>query len=67
MYRIWLSVFGAGYSPIVPGTCGSAVVMVVFLLAALLGGSPGVVGAIMVAAVHGFAVTVLERKASVNA
>ena len=54
MHRIWLTVLGTGYSPFAPGTCGSAVVTVVFLLAALLGASPFLVGIIMlVLAVHG--------------
>ena len=59
MYRIWLSVFGAGYLPLMPGTWGSAVVAVVFLLVALLSGLPVVVAGVMLAAaVHGFIVTV---------
>lgn len=40
MYKIWLSVFGAGFSPLIPGTCGSAVVTVLFLLLLLLGIGP---------------------------
>ena len=60
MYRIWLSVFGTGYLPIMPGTFGSAVVAIVFLMAALLSGSPIIVLAVMlIVAVHGFLVTVI--------
>jgi len=60
MHRIWLTVLGTGYSPFAPGTCGSAVVTVVFLLAARLGASPFLVGIIMlVLAVHGLVVTVI--------
>jgi len=60
MWRWWLSVLGTGYSPIIPGTCGSAVVLVVFLLAALPGGSPPLVtGIMLVVAVHGFWATVV--------
>ena len=59
MYRIWLSVFGAGYLPLMPGTWGSVVVAVVFLLAAILSGLPIVVAGVMLAvAAHGFVVTV---------
>jgi phosphatidylglycerophosphatase A len=60
MYRVWLTVLGTGYSPFAPGTCGSAVVTAIFLLAVLLGGSPLVVGIIMLVLVlHGLIVTVL--------
>ena len=58
MYRIWLSVFGAGYLPLMPGTWGSAVVAVVFLLTALLSGSPIVAAVMLAVAIHGFVVTV---------
>ena len=59
MYRIWLSVFGAGFSQIVPGTCGSAVVSAVFLAAAVSGVNREVLAGIMlVVAVHGMVVTV---------
>ena len=60
MHRIWLSVFGAGYSPLIPGTCGSAVVAAVFLTAAWSGIGPLPLAAIMLAiAAHGFVVTIL--------
>ena len=48
MYRLYLSVFGAGYSPLVPGTCGSAVVGVVFLALVLSGALPITVAVVMV-------------------
>ncbi|MBN1765237.1 MAG: phosphatidylglycerophosphatase A [Sedimentisphaerales bacterium] len=60
MYRLWLTVFGAGYSPFAPGTCGSAVVAVAFVLAALLSGNNSLVLALMgVLAIQGGVVTVL--------
>lgn len=60
MYRIWLSVFGAGYSPLIPGTCGSAVVAAVFLVTAWADVCPGVLAAVMlVLAAHGFVVTIV--------
>ncbi len=60
MYKLWLSVLGAGFSPLIPGTCGSAVVTAVFLLIALLGGSPVLLGIGMLAlAAHGAIVTVV--------
>ena len=59
MYRFWLSVFGAGYSPFAPGTCGSAVGAAVFLAAGLLGGAPMlIVGLMVVLAVWGAVITV---------
>jgi len=59
MHRLLLSVFGAGYSPVAPGTCGSAVVAAVFVAAGLLSGSPTTVAAIMlVVAIAGFIVTI---------
>ena len=59
MYKVWLSVLGAGYSPEVPGTCGSAVVAGVFVGAGLLIDSPVLVGLILLAvAMHGWLVTV---------
>ena len=60
MHRIWLSVFGAGYSPLIPGTCGSAVVAAVFLAAAWSGIDPLPLAAIILTvATHGFVVTIL--------
>lgn len=60
MHRIWLTVFGAGYSPFIPGTCGSAVVAGVFLAAAWWGARDLWLAGIMLAvAVHGFVVTIL--------
>ena len=60
MYRIWLSVLGTGYSPLISGTCGSAVVAVVFLIAALAGVCPvGMAAVMLVLAVHGFVVTIV--------
>ena len=59
MYRLWLSIFGVGYSRFVPGTCGSAVVAAIFLLSALLSGSGAVTGVVMlIVAAMGFFVTV---------
>ena len=66
MHRFWTSVMGTGYSPFAPGTCGSAVVAVVFLLTAVLSGSSVVSGspvvvatAMLIVATIGFVVTVL--------
>lgn len=60
MYRIWLTVFGAGYSPFAPGTCGSAVVTGVFLGVAIVFDCPILVGLIMLGvALHGGLVTVV--------
>ena len=60
MYRIWLSVLGTGFSPVVPGTCGSAVVAIIFLITTLLSNNPYIAFVIMLAvAVHGFVVTVV--------
>jgi len=60
MYRFWVSVLGTGFLPIMPGTYGSAVVAIIFLLVALGTGSPVVVGVVMLAvAAHGFVVTVV--------
>ena len=59
MYRFLLSVFGAGYSPFAPGTCGSAVGALVFLAAGLLGGTPMLIGLMAVLAVWGAMVTVV--------
>lgn len=60
MYRYLLSVFGAGYSPFAPGTCGSAVVLVLFVAACLVSGSGILVGGVMAAAVvYGAVVTVV--------
>lgn len=59
MYRIWLSVFGTGFSPLISGTCGSAVVAVVFVLAGLCGARDAVMLGLMIAVgAHGFWVTV---------
>ena len=58
MHRLWVSVCGVGYSPFAPGTCGSAVVAVLFLLTYLLGAPAAMILAIMlVLAAIGFAVT----------
>jgi len=60
MYRIWLSVFGTGYSRVASGTCGSAVVSAIFLIAALCGISPMAMLLLMCGvAVHGCVVTVV--------
>ena len=60
MYKIWLSVFGTGYSPIASGTCGSAVVSAIFLIAALCGISPMAMLMLMCGiALHGCIVTIL--------
>jgi len=60
MYKLWLSVFGSGFSPLIPGTCGSAVVTVLFLLLALLGTGPlSLLLVLLAVAVQGAVVTVL--------
>ncbi len=60
MYRIWLSVFGTGYSPIASGTCGSAVVTLLFFIAAWLGATGWTLAGITtIIALHGFVVSVL--------
>lgn len=60
MYRMWLSVFGVGYSPLVPGTCGSAVVSALFLAAAWWGLTEwGLILFLAVVSLHGAFVTVL--------
>lgn len=59
MYRIWLSVFGTGFSPVISGTCGSAVVALVFVVAGLCGAREVVLlGLMVVIGAHGFWVTV---------
>ncbi|MBN1845882.1 MAG: phosphatidylglycerophosphatase A [Sedimentisphaerales bacterium] len=59
MHRLWLTVFGTGYSPVMPGTCASLAVALVFLLSARWAKSPWLVGLIMLLiALHGFWVTV---------
>jgi phosphatidylglycerophosphatase A len=59
MGKFWLSVFGAGYSPVAPGTCGSAVIAAVFAGLALAGLSPrGLVVAMLLVALHGAVVTI---------
>ena len=59
MHRIWVSVLGTGYSPLIPGTCGSAVVLAVFTAVAILIPAPAMVAVIMlVVAVQGAVVTV---------
>ena len=61
MYRFWVSVLGTGYSPFAPGTCGSAVVTLIFLLAAFFTGSAWTVAAVMlVVAALGFIATVVH-------
>jgi phosphatidylglycerophosphatase A len=58
MYRIWLSVFGTGFSPLISGTCGSAVVALIFTVAALCGLKTGpLLILLIVIAAHGFWVT----------
>ena len=47
-YRVLLTVLGTGYSPVAPGTCGSAVVAVLFLVLAALGVHPLAIGAVLV-------------------
>ena len=58
MHNLWVSVGGVGYSPFAPGTCGSAVVAVLFLLSYLLGAPAAMILVIMAAlAAIGFIVT----------
>lgn len=60
MHRFWVSVFGVGYSPFAPGTCGSAVVAAIFLLAHWLNAPALAVFAIMLAvAIIAFIATVI--------
>ena len=60
MSRFWVSVFGAGFSPFAPGTCGSAATAIVFVAAGLLGAEPWQVAVLMsLLVVYGVAVTVL--------
>ena len=60
MGRFWLTVMGAGYSPVAPGTCGSLVVAALFAVLALAGVPPLPLAGIMLAvALHGCLVTVL--------
>jgi len=47
-YRMLLTVLGTGYSPVAPGTCGSAVVAVLFVVLALLQVGPLAIGAVLV-------------------
>ena len=66
MGRFWLSVFGAGYSPWAPGTCGSLVVTVLFILLALLHLPLTLLAWVMVlVALHGAAVTVIYGDAAI--
>ena len=59
MYKIWLTVLGTGYLPLMPGTWASGVVLGVFVLAAGLGCPAWGVGVILVAlAGHGCWATV---------
>lgn len=59
MYKMWLSVFGAGYSPWAPGTCGSAVVTILFIGLALTGMPMWALALVMgIVAFHGGWVTV---------
>jgi len=54
MYKIWLTVLGTGYLPLMPGTWASGVVLGVFVLAAGLGCPVWGVGVILlVLAGHG--------------
>ncbi len=54
-----VSVFGAGLSPFVPGTCGSAVTTAVFMLAWYAGAGPLAMNLLMlVLAIYGAVVTV---------
>lgn len=60
MYRIWVSVFGLGYSPLIPGTCGSAAALAAFLAVALLSRSDPLTAAVMLlVALLGFIVTIV--------
>ena len=60
MVRIWLTLFGMGHSPFIPGTCGSAVVAVVFLATAWADVGPlPLAGIMLTVAAHGFLVTIL--------
>jgi len=60
MYRIWLTVFGAGYLPLAPGTWGSAFVAVVYLVTALLSRSGQTTAAVMLLlTLHGSMVTIV--------
>ena len=57
MYRWLLSVFGSGYSPVMPGTCGSAVTAGIILLSALSGNAYVMLGVTIGLAILGFVST----------
>ena len=60
MARLFLTVFGTGWSPFAPGTCASALITAIFCVLVLLGVSPRWVAAVMlILALHGSIVTVV--------
>jgi len=66
MYKLLVSAFGVGYSPWAPGTCGSAVVTVLFIAVAMLAGSDGVVAGVLVGGIiYGGVVTVVCGKKAI--
>ncbi|MBN2210469.1 MAG: phosphatidylglycerophosphatase A [Sedimentisphaerales bacterium] len=67
MARFFLTVFGTGWSPLVPGTCASAVTAAVFAVLVLLGVSPRWAAAIMlVLALHGAVITAVYGDAFIE-
>lgn len=59
-HRFWISVGGAGFFPFASGTCGSLVVMAVFLLASrVMAPTWLLAGLMLLIALHGALVTVL--------
>jgi len=59
MYKVLVSVFGAGFSPWAPGTCGSAVVAALFCLTAMGAGASAALGIMIAMALMGALVTLI--------
>ncbi len=58
--KLLVTAFGAGLSPFAPGTFGSAVTTVIFIITALLTSNPLIIAAVLIALViYGGAATVL--------
>lgn len=67
MYRFFVSVLGTGLSPFAPGTCGSAVGALLFLVAWWLGATPLVMALVMImVAVYGAVITVTFGKEAIE-
>jgi len=66
MYKLLVSVFGVGYCPWAPGTCGSAVVAALFMATAMLADSDAlVVGLLVSGIIYGAVVTVVCGKKAI--